>query len=81
MAQEQRRHEDDTAVTSATQLRGLSWEGVRRTALDVVEAFCKRSGINPGEFMSNLGMMRSDGWKQGVNWRECVNWNQFNSLV
>ncbi|MCI0503619.1 hypothetical protein L0Y65_02800, partial [Candidatus Micrarchaeota archaeon] len=34
-----------------------------------------------GEFMSNLGMMRSDGWKQGVNWRECVNWNQFNSLV
>ncbi|MFH0884793.1 MAG: hypothetical protein V1861_03715 [Candidatus Micrarchaeota archaeon] len=73
--------EEQPVVTSAAQLRGLSWEGVRRTALDVVENFCQRNGLNPGEFMANLGMMRSEQWRQNVNWRECVNWNNFNSLI
>jgi hypothetical protein len=81
MVHSQQRPEEEGTVTSAAQLRGLSWEQVRRTALDVVENFCRKSGINPAEFMSNLGMMRSERWRQGINWRECVNWNQFNSLI
>jgi len=81
MAEAQKRQADEGVINSAAQLRGLSWEGVRRTALDVVEQFCQRNHLNPGEFMSNLGMMGSDRWKQGVNWRECVNWNQFNGLI
>jgi hypothetical protein len=81
MAEAQKRPADEGVINSAAQLRGLSWEGVRRTALDVVESFCQRSGLNPGEFMANLGMMRSDQWRQGVNWRDCVNWNQFNGLI
>jgi hypothetical protein len=81
MVEAQKRPGDEGVINSAAQLRGLSWEGVRRTALDVVESFCQRNGLNPGEFMANLGMMRSDQWRQGVNWRDCVNWNQFNGLI
>lgn len=81
MAEAQKRP-DEVAITSASQLRGtLTWEGVRRTALDVVDNFCRNHGLNPGEFMANQGLMRSEQWRQGVNWRECVNWNQFNSII
>lgn len=76
-----KQRDDEGRVESAGQLRGLSWEGVRQTALGLVENFCQRYHMNPAEFLSNLGFMRSDSWRQGVDWRSCVNWNQFNSLI
>lgn len=70
-------------VRSAAEIEGGSqtWDQIRRTALDQVASFCQRYGMNPAEFMSNMGWMRSERWRQGMDWRSCVDWNRFNDLI
>jgi hypothetical protein len=80
---QRRRHQDESvSITSAAQLApGASWQGIRTTALAQVEEFCRKQGLNPAQFMSNMGWMGSDRWKRGVDWKECVDWNRFNNMI
>ena len=63
----------DARGTEQTEL----WQQIRRTALDQVEAFCQRKGVDPGEFMENLGWLR----RGRGEWRDRVDWNRFNGIV
>lgn len=69
-------------IHSAVQFRGsLTMEGVRDNAFRVVEDYCKKNGMEPGEFLSHLGMMRNDKWKQEGDWRKSVDLNSLNPLI
>jgi hypothetical protein len=75
--------EPEMEIKSATQFRGtLTMEGVRQNAFRIVENYCKDKGLEPGQFLSNLGMMRNDRWKrEGADWRDSVDHNEFNKLI
>ncbi|MEW6721676.1 MAG: hypothetical protein AB1324_00275, partial [Candidatus Micrarchaeota archaeon] len=61
--------------------QGELWNQIRRTALDQVDAFCRRNGLQTGDFMSSMGWLRQGSWRPGVDWRECVDWNRFNDMI
>jgi hypothetical protein len=61
--------------------QGALWEQIRRTALDQVDQFCTRNGLDPGQFMSNMGWLRQGSWREGVDWRGCVEWNRMNEVI
>ncbi|MEW6036405.1 MAG: hypothetical protein AB1529_07370 [Candidatus Micrarchaeota archaeon] len=46
-----------------------------------VEDFCKKYGLSRSNFVSNLGMVRSGRWMQGVDWKKCAGLGKFNSFV
>ncbi|HSB46732.1 MAG TPA: hypothetical protein VLD37_01875 [Candidatus Bilamarchaeum sp.] len=56
-------------------------QGVRTAALNQVEEFCKKNGVEPGDFMSNRGWLRDKSWKGNVDWKNCVNWKKFGGFV
>src|SRR4030095_2849948 len=70
-------------VRSAAEIEGGSqtWQGIRTTALSMVEQFCQKTGMNPAEFMSNMGWLRSHSWREGMDWKGMVNWNSFNEVI
>jgi hypothetical protein len=46
-----------------------------------VEEFSRKYGFERSNFVSNLGMLRSGKWMQGVDWKKCSGLGKFNSFV
>jgi hypothetical protein len=55
----------------------LVLHGVRTAALNHVEEFCRKNGMEPAEFMSNMGWLKDKSWKANVDWKGIVNWKKF----
>ncbi|HSB46726.1 MAG TPA: hypothetical protein VLD37_01845 [Candidatus Bilamarchaeum sp.] len=53
------------------------WQQIRRTALDQVQAFCQRRGLEPAEFLDSMGLLR----RGSGDWRERADWNRLNDIV
>jgi hypothetical protein len=72
-------------ITSEEQIKAPI-QGIHTTALNLVEQFCRKQGLDPAEFMSRLSI---DGSKvldnreleRGVEWKKCIRWDTFNKFV
>jgi len=79
MGQEQKRAGEDLEA-SGRLAGGVSWQGVRTTALDLIERFCNRTGIDPAQFLSAQGWIRGGNWQGNVDWRGLAN-TRFDDFV
>jgi len=70
-----------TAGLQSTQARRPPTQGVQRTALRDLQAFCRQYNIEPADFMANAHLLRS-GWQQaGGDYSRFIDWGRFNGMI